>query len=149
MNLNNVFSSNIKRYWSCISNPRTCCWTHKILLQSFSFLHYITTYSAYFNSPNNSARNLFLFEEKSREKPGRFSTNFNSIPYWTMLRSQYSIQTGGSKWNWLYQIFIWWGYLKHWYVTIKPEDSECLITFRIWAKTYDYISRKEKKVWLE
>ena len=79
-------------------NPRTCYSTHKILLQSFSFLHYITTYSAYFNSPNNSARNLFLFEEKSREKPGRwFSTNFNSTPYWTMLRSQYRIQTGSSK----------------------------------------------------
>ena len=84
--------------WDFFCNPRTCYSTHKILLQSFSFLHYITTYSAYFNSPNNSARNLFLFEEKSREKPGRwFSTNFNSTPYWTMLRSQYRIQTGSSK----------------------------------------------------
>ena len=46
----------------------------------YFFLHYITTYSAYFNSMNNSARNLLLFEEKSREKPGRFSANFNSTP---------------------------------------------------------------------
>ena len=88
-----------------VCNPRTCYSTHKILLQSFSFLHYITTYSAYFNSPNNSARNLFLLEEKSREKPGRwFSTNFNSTPYWTMLRSQYSIETGSSKWFHFYWI---------------------------------------------
>ena len=39
----------------------------------FFSLHYITTYSAYFNSLNNNARNLFSFEQKSREKPGRYS----------------------------------------------------------------------------